>query len=106
MEQYEQGRAVDQENAFDAVSFNMYRGAVSELLTQYGMLSDTPMDRYNEGRLDDMLSEVLPQERVLYLRFPVTVPAGEAVSVACGLWKEPSYDFWLLRLGERGTPGL
>jgi hypothetical protein len=93
VEQYEQGRAVDQENAFDAVSFNMYRGAVSELMTQYGILSDTPMDRYNEGRLDDMLSEVLPQNRVLYLAFPVTAPAGGSVTVECEAWKEPSFDF-------------
>lgn len=91
--QYAEGRAVDQANAFDAVSFEMYRGAVSELLTQYGLLSGAPMDRYSDGRLDDILSETLSHDRVLYLAFPVTVPAGGSVRVDCRFWKEPSYDF-------------
>ena len=90
---YTQGRALDQENAFDSVPFSMYRGAVSHLLTQYGILSGRPMDRYADGRLDDVLSETLFHQRVLYLKFPVTVPAGGSVTVECTMWKEPSYDF-------------
>lgn len=82
------------------IPFALYRRAAAELLTQYGVLSGAPVDRYSDGRLDDLLGEVLYHDRVLYLRFPVTVPAGEAVSVACGLWKEPSYDF-----GCSGTEG-
>ena len=90
---YTRSRAVDQENAFDAVPFAMYRGAVSQLLSQYGILSGRPKDRYADGRLDDILSETLFHQRVLYLEFPVTVPAGGSVTVDCRLWKEPSYDF-------------
>lgn len=90
---YTQGRAVDQENAFDAVPFEMYRGTVSQLLAQYGLLSGRPKDRYADGRLDDILSETLFHQRVLYLAFPVTVPAGSSVTVECAMWKEPSYDF-------------
>ena len=90
---YTQGRALDQENAFDAVPFEMYRGAVSQLLAQYGLLSGRPKDRYADGRLDELLYEVLIHQRVLYLEFPVTVPAGGSVTVECRMWKEPSYDF-------------
>ena len=90
---YTQGRALDQENAFDSVPFSMYRGAVSQLLTQYGLLSGRPKDRYADGRLDDILSETLFHQRVLYLAFPVTVPAGGSMTVECRMWKEPSYDF-------------
>ena len=36
---------------------------------------------------------MLVQERVLYLSFPVTVPAGGSVTVSASLWKAPSYDF-------------
>ena len=92
-ERYIRSRATDQDNAFDAIPFEMYRGAVAELMAQYGVLSEAPMDRYSDGRLDDMLSEVLPQERVLYLAFPVTAPAGGSVTVTCEGWKEPSFDF-------------
>ena len=75
------------------VTFEMYRGAAAELLTRYGLLSGAPVDRYADGRLDDMLMETLGQERVLYLRFPVTVPAGGSACVECVFWKEPSFDF-------------
>lgn len=71
----------------------MYRGAAAELLNQYGPLSGASMDRYAGGRLDDVLQETLHQDRVLYLCFPVTVPAGESVRVACAFWKAPSFDF-------------
>ncbi len=81
------------EGAFDAIPFPLYRGAVAELLAQYGSLSGTPMDRYGDGRLDDMLQEAAFQDRVLYLAFPVSVPAGGSAEVTCALWKEPSYDF-------------
>lgn len=92
-ERYIQGRAIDQGNAFDTVPYGMYRRAVSELLRQYGALSGTPMDRYSDGRLDDILSEVLTHERVLYLGFPVTVSAGESLRVECAFWKMPSFDY-------------
>lgn len=75
------------------VTFEMVRGAAAELLSQYGPLSGAPMDRYADGRLDDLLMEALHQDRVLYLSFPVTVPAGGSAAVACAFWKEPSFDF-------------
>lgn len=90
---YGEGRTADQENAFDTVPFSMYRRAVAELLTHYGPLGSVSMDRYQDGRLDDILSETLSHDRVLYLAFPVTVPAGGGVSVSLRLWKSPSYDF-------------
>ena len=40
-----------------------------------------------------MVMETLWQDRVLYLVFPVTVPAGGSVKVECGFWKAPSFDF-------------
>ena len=90
---YTRGWIPDHPNPFDTVSFEMYRGAAAELLVQYGALSGTPRDRYADGRLDDIFYEVLIHQRVLYLQFSVTVPAGGSVTVDCALWKEPSYDF-------------
>ena len=51
------------------------------------------MDRYADGRLDDLLDEALTIDRVLYLAVPVTVPAGESLEVSVSFWKRPSYDF-------------
>ncbi len=103
-ERYAQERA-GQENAFDTVPLALYRRAVAELLVQYGALSGAPKDRYAEGRLDDMLQEAVVHQRVLYLRFPVTVPAGGSAEVACTLWKEPSYDFGCSGLEDEGLQG-
>lgn len=71
----------------------LYVKAAAELLTEYGPLSDAPMDRYMDGRLDDLLNEALFMDRVLYLAVPVTVPAGGSTELSVTFWKEPSYDF-------------
>ncbi len=81
------------EDAFDNVPFSMYRRAVAELLTQYGPLGKTSIDRYQDGFLDNILSEALSHDRVLYLAVPVTVPADSSVEITFRLWKSPSYDF-------------
>lgn len=91
-EQYAQGRAVDQENVFDVISFEMYRDAVTKFMAQYTSLSGAAKQRYADGRLDNILSETLFHDRVFYLAFPVTVPAGDSVTVDCSLWKQPSFD--------------
>lgn len=104
-EWYSNGRAADQENVFDEISFEMYQGAVAQLLEQYGTLSIAPMDRYKDGRLDDILSETLSHSRVLYLSFPVTVPAGGSAAVDCTLWKEPSFDYGCSGSENEGLQG-
>ena len=63
------------------------------------------MDRYADGRLDDILSEALFHQRVLYLALPVTVPAGGSVTVNCTFWKEPSYDFYCSGSENAGLQG-
>ena len=94
MEEYIKYQASDQNNAFDTVPFPMYRRAVAELLTQYGPLGENAMDRYLDGRLDDILSETLSQDRVFYLSFPVTIPAGDHAELAFQFWKSPSHNFF------------
>lgn len=77
----------------DQLPIPLYQRAVTESLLTSGLLADTPADRYMDGRLDDFLWDVLVQERVLYLAFPVTVPADGSVTVSTELQKEPSYDY-------------
>ena len=77
----------------DQLPASLYQRAAAEALAAYGLLADSSADRYLDGRLDDFLWDVLAQDRVLYLAFPVTVPAGGSVTVAASLWKEPSYDY-------------
>lgn len=88
------------------VSLEMFRDAAAELLIQYGALAgDGRMDRYFGGRLDDVLSDALGQDRVFYLSLPVTVPAEETVTLSAALWKRPSYDFFCGQTKNRGVQG-
>jgi len=82
------------DDAEGTVPYELFRRAVSELMVQYGVLSgENVTDRYADGRLDDMVGETMSHTRVMYLAFPVTVPAGRSVDITFDLWKEPSYDF-------------
>lgn len=76
--------------------------AAAELLMEYGLLSDAPMDRYMDGRLDDLLNEALFMDRVLYLAVPVTIPAEGSTELSVTFWKEPSYDFAGSGTGREG----
>lgn len=80
--------------------------AAAELLTEYGLLSDSPMDRYTDGRLDDLLREALFMDRVLYLAVPVTVPAGGSTKLSVTFWKEPGFDFGGSGTGREGLQGF
>ena len=103
-EQFSLGRG--QESPFRYLSQAQYQGIGVAALGAVRPLLRHPKDRYSDGRLDEILMEALSQERVLYLSFPVTVPAGGSVTVAASFWKAPSYDYGLLWFGERGPPGL
>lgn len=80
--------------------------AAAELLMQYGLLSDAPMDRYEDGRLDDLLRETLFMDRVLYLAVPVTIPAGSSAELSVTFWKEPGYDFGGSGTGREDQQGF
>ena len=79
--------------AADGLSSETYCALVERMLEQYGLLSDQPVDRYDDGRLDELMDEVLSVERVLYLKAEVTIPAGGSVEVTARYWKAPSFDF-------------
>ena len=91
--QYAGETAITARDSMDLLPPGLFPSAAAELLTRYGPLAETPTDRYGDGRLDDLLGEALSVQRVLYLAFPVTVPAGGSVTVTAALWKAPSYDF-------------
>lgn len=89
----------------DALSPGLFRRAAGELLYQYSLYPGAPVDRFMEGRLDDVLDEAMTADRVLYLGFPVTVPAGGSVNVRCALWKMPSFDYGCSGTGNEGLQG-
>ena len=94
-----------EDGAVSAVPFALFRRAVGELMVQYGPVSEAVKDRYADGRLDDIISEAMSQERVLYLAVPVTVPAGGEVNNLFAV-EGAQLRLRLLRIGERGASGL
>ena len=50
--------------------------AAAELLTQYGVCSATPAERYSEGRLDDLLQDAETVQRVCYAAAEITIPVS------------------------------
>lgn len=94
----------DSENV-PVASEDMFFGAVSEFFYQYGLLSESVRDRYQYGMVEDIISETNSLKRVLYLEFPITVPAGGSVTITADLHKEPSYDFCCSGTGNEGIQG-
>lgn len=81
------------DGTLEGVSREMFLGAAAQLLYELGPLSQTGVERYEDGRLMDILWEAYVHDRVLYLAFPVTIPAGESVNISVELYKDPSFDF-------------
>lgn len=76
------------------ISDEMRYGLALEMLLDYGIFSEDTMRRYDFGILEDVFSETQNRERVFYLSFDLTVPAGESVSVTARMVKENSYDYY------------
>ena len=75
------------------VSLEMVNRAVAGLMYRDGILSEDMEERYEDGRLEEMIGETLSFERVFYLSFDIEIPARSQLKVEVKLWKEPSHDF-------------
>lgn len=97
-DQYDDGNSL-------VVSKEMIIGAVSEFMAQYGLLSESVRDRYQTGRIEDIISDTNNVERIFYLQFEVTIPAGGSVSVIANMHKKPSFDYFCNSSDNQGIQG-
>lgn len=72
--------------------FELYFRLMKKDLTDYGLISDEPVARYDTGWLMEMDFQMV--DRVFYLEAEVTVPAGGSVTVTAELVKRASYDHY------------
>ena len=72
---------------------DLYLGLAAELLYSYGLIGDTPMERYDSGMLEDIFSSVNHNGRIIYLSFDVNIPAGESIIVEATMLKDASIDY-------------
>ena len=75
------------------ISLDMYYQAMVKHFATYGPLGTDPKERYAFGMLTDIISEVAYHDRILYLSFEVTIPAGSSVEVNVEQFKYASFDF-------------
>ena len=76
-----------------SIPTELYYRAVCGLMYQYGPFAEETVWRYGDGRLDDIIYEARTHDRVFYLSFDVTIPAGESIDISARLTKEASFDF-------------
>lgn len=83
--------------------FEMYYGLLKEQLVAYGILSDSGVERYDTGWIEDL--DVVGVDRVFWLEAEITIPAGESVTVFATFEKEPSFDFHCANTENKGISG-
>lgn len=74
--------------------FSNHYNASVELLLSYGVLSATPVERYDLGWLVDVFSEAGNYDRVMYLTADIEIPAGSTVEISAYMTKKGSHDFY------------
>ncbi len=77
-----------------SVDLETYYEAVARAFVSYGPLADNAAERYSNGMLEDLLTDLAGRQRVAYLQTEVTIPAGGSVDVDIEMVKEGSYDFF------------
>lgn len=80
----------------ERISFEMYYGDMCKYFAEHGPTGAQPKERYTfewGARMDDIVGETPARDRILYLTFPVTVPAGGSAAIAVEQHKGESFDF-------------
>jgi len=89
----------------DKIDFEMYYREVCRYFAAYGPGGTDPKERYEFGRLEEIVQEVAYHDRILYLTFDINVPSGKTAEVTvCGV-KNASFDFSCTGSENEGIDG-
>lgn len=86
-----------------AQDFELYYGLLCDDLVNYGVLSETTMERYDTGWLEE--HDVLVEDRIFYLSQEITIPAEGVADVSFYQGKQPSFDYLFQGKEHRGLYG-
>ena len=82
------------ETLLDSLPPSVFRDLAAEVMGCRGLLSDGAAPPHDQGEmLEDVFSETLTMDRVMYLAFPAELPAAGTVEIAARMTKNPSRDF-------------
>lgn len=84
---------VEADCLLDTLEPDIFVGLCAEMMQSYGLFADDPIERYSFNDIETYFSETGSMGRVIYLSFPITVPAGETVTVSAAMRKDASIDF-------------
>ncbi len=85
------------------VDYDMYYGVFCRYLAAYGVLSGSPMARYDTGWLEDLDFDSV--DRVFYLEAEVSVPAGGSVALAAVQNHAASFNYYCANTENQGVYG-
>ena len=85
------------------VDYETYYRMFVDMLECYGMLSEHPVARYEDGMLEFM--DVYNLKRVCYLETTITIPAGESIVVTASMKKDASFDYYCAHTENQGVYG-
>ena len=85
------------------VDFDTYYRMFVDMLESYGMLSERPIARYEDGMLEFM--DVYGLKRICYLEGTVIIPAGESIMIKAFMKKDASFDYYCAHTENRGING-
>lgn len=83
--------------------FELYFGLLKDDLASYGLIADSPVERYDAGWLQE--ADVVWMDRVFYLEAEVTIPAGGSVTVEAAMNKSASFDHYCGHTENQGVYG-
>ncbi len=84
---------VEADCLIDTLGVDTFIGLCAEMMQNYGLFSDDPIERYSFNDIETYFSETGSMGRVVYLAFPITIPAGETAAVSAAMRKDASIDF-------------
>lgn len=90
---YDSYNGLNQDDGMEPEQMNMIFEAAYDYLHSFGPLSDRNVDRYTEGMLEDVFSEAVNVDRVIYLHNEITIPAGGTTELAIEQTQRGSHDF-------------
>lgn len=83
--------------------FELYYGLLKEHLVAYGVLSESTLERYDSGMVEEL--DVVGVGRVCWLEAELTIPAGESVTLNATFEKEASFDYSCAGTENKGVSG-
>ena len=83
--------------------FELYYGLLKEHLVAYGVLSESTLERYDSGMVEEL--DVVGVGRVCWLEAELTIPAGERVTINATFEKEASFDYSCTGTENKGVSG-